>query len=129
MAPKGSNRVQRLKRHFGIDYFDDFRRWNHVVEFIRNGEMPPEDEPQPTLEERNGVVAALETILMGGKVYVHCAYGRHRGVAMGACVLIALGYEPDAAMQLIAERRAVADPDAFYIRPRIMQFAREWNSK
>ncbi|WP_145092254.1 DUF1592 domain-containing protein [Anatilimnocola aggregata] len=46
------------------DVTSDFRRWNSVVEFIRGGEMPPEDEPQPTLEERNAVVAAIETILI-----------------------------------------------------------------
>ncbi len=73
-----------------------------------------------------GARAALETIKMGGKVYVHCAGGRHRGVAMGSCVLIAQGYDPEAAMQLIAERRFIADPYAYYIRPRIMMFAREW---
>ena len=75
-----------------------------------------------------GAHAALETIRNGGRVYAHCAYGRHRGVAMGACILIALGYEPEAAMQLIAARRVVADPDAFYIRPRIMKFARQWKT-
>jgi hypothetical protein len=74
-----------------------------------------------------GARAGLEMIRMGGKVYVHCAYGRHRGVAMGSCVLIAQGYEPEAAMKLIAERRSVANPYAYYIRPRILRFAREWN--
>jgi hypothetical protein len=73
-----------------------------------------------------GARAALEAIHEGGKVYVHCAYGRHRGVAMGACILIAQGYEPHAAMELIADRRAVADPYAYYIRPRIMKFAELW---
>ena len=74
-----------------------------------------------------GAQAALETIRDGGKVYTHCAYGRHRGVAMGACILIAQGFDPQAAMQLIAERRSVADPFAYYIRPRILKFAREWS--
>ena len=74
-----------------------------------------------------GAKAALETINAGGKVYVHCAGGRHRGVAMGSCVLIAQGYEPEAAMKLIAERRLVADPNIYYIRSRIMEFARRWN--
>lgn len=73
-----------------------------------------------------GAKAGLEAIAAGGKVYVHCAYGRHRGVAMGACILIAQGYEPEAAMKLIAERRLVADPYAFHIQPRIMKFARQW---
>ena len=84
--------------------------------------------PLPIPKLMLGAKTALETIQAGGKVYVHCAYGRHRGVAMGSCVLIAQGYEPESAMQLIAERRSVADPNAYYIRSRIMQFARQWNN-
>jgi len=76
-----------------------------------------------------GAQSALETIRDGGKVYAHCAYGRHRGVAMGACILIAQGYDPLTAMELIAARRSVANPFAFYIRPRILKFAKEWNGK
>jgi hypothetical protein len=30
-------------------------------------------------------------------------------------------------MKLIVERRSFADPNAYYIRPRIMMFARQWN--
>ncbi|HLO17952.1 MAG TPA: dual specificity protein phosphatase [Anaerolineales bacterium] len=73
-----------------------------------------------------GARAALETILLGGKVYVHCAAGRHRGVTMGSCILIAQGYDPEDAMKLIMKRRPIADPYAFHIRPRILKFAREW---
>ena len=83
--------------------------------------------PLPIPKLMIGARAAVETVRMGGKVYVHCAYGRHRGVAMGACILIAQGYDPEAAMKLVAERRPVADPNAYYIRPRIMQFARQWD--
>jgi protein tyrosine phosphatase (PTP) superfamily phosphohydrolase (DUF442 family) len=75
-----------------------------------------------------GAQYAIETIQRGGRVYTHCAYGRHRGVAMGACILIAQGYEPQAAMELIKQRRTVADPFAYYIRPRILKFANEWNA-
>jgi hypothetical protein len=32
------------------------------------------------------------------------------------------------AMELIKSRRAVADPDAFYIRPRIFGFAQAWQA-
>ncbi len=74
-----------------------------------------------------GVHASLDVMKRGGKVYVHCAYGRHRSVAMGAAILIAQGYSPDAAMSLINARRAVADPQAFYIRRRILLFARRWS--
>jgi hypothetical protein len=73
-----------------------------------------------------GVRAALETICAGGKVYTHCAKGRHRGVAMGASILIALGYDPDEAIQLIKLQRPSADPDIFYIRSRILRFAQAW---
>ncbi len=83
--------------------------------------------PIPIAKLILGAKTAIETIAAGGKVYVHCAYGRHRGVAMGACVLIAQGYDPEAAMKLISERRLVADPNAYYIRPRIMLFAKQWN--
>jgi protein-tyrosine phosphatase len=75
----------------------------------------------------HGATAALETIRGGSKVYAHCAGGRHRGVAMGAAVLIAQGHDPHAAMTLIAERRSIADPFAFYIRPRILKFAHAWS--
>jgi hypothetical protein len=83
--------------------------------------------PLPISKLMAGARAALETIRMEGKVYVHCAYGRHRGPAMGACVLIAQGYDPGTAMNLVAENRAVADPYAYHIRPRILRFAQEWN--
>ncbi len=46
------------------DVTNDFRRWNNVIEFIRKGEMPPSNKLQPTLEERNAVVAAIEAILL-----------------------------------------------------------------
>ena len=75
-----------------------------------------------------GAQSALETIRAGGKVYTHCAYGRHRGVAMGACILIAQGFDPHEAMDLIIQRRPVADPYAYYIHPRILKFAELWNA-
>ena len=77
---------------------------------------------------RRGARAALETIEAGGKVYAHCGKGRHRGVAMGAAILIALGQSPDSAMKLIKAQRPAADPDAFYIRSRILRFARQWQT-
>ncbi len=85
--------------------------------------------PIPIKKLLQGATAALQTIRDGGKVYAHCAGGRHRGVAMGAAVLVAQGRDPHEAMALIAERRSFADPFAFYIRPRILKFAHQWNGK
>jgi protein-tyrosine phosphatase len=75
-----------------------------------------------------GVHAALETIREGGKVCTHCARGRHRGVVMGASILIAQGYKPEAAMKLIKARRPFAALDVFYVRRRILRFARAWQT-
>jgi len=93
--------------------------------------LPTIDSPGLVIPIRflmRGVRAALDTIQAGGKVYAHCGKGRHRGVAMGAAILIALGYHPAEAMQLIKERRDIADPDAFYIRSRILRFARQYQT-
>lgn len=83
--------------------------------------------PIPTL--MRGAQAALAAIQQGGKVYVHCAFGRHRAVAMGSAILIAQGHEPQSAMQLIKSQRSFADPEIFYIRRRILKFASEWGVK
>ena len=45
-----------------------FRRWNNITEFIHNGEMPPEDAKQPSLDESNAVVAVVEKILLAEAV-------------------------------------------------------------
>ncbi len=82
--------------------------------------------PIPIQALYKGARAALETIQAGGKVYAHCAKGRHRGVAMGAAILIAQGLGASEAMQLIQARRPLADPGAFYIRSRILRFARRF---
>jgi protein tyrosine phosphatase (PTP) superfamily phosphohydrolase (DUF442 family) len=83
--------------------------------------------PIPMRALQRGVLTALETIRAGGKVYAHCAGGRHRGVAMGAAILIAQGQTADAAMSLIKAGRPVADPGVFYIRRRILRFERQWH--
>ncbi len=91
--------------------------------------LPTLDNPFLVIPIRflvRGVQAALETIGGGGKVYTHCQKGRHRGVAMGASILIALGYDPFEAMDLIKLQRPIADPDIFYIRRRILRFADTW---
>jgi protein-tyrosine phosphatase len=82
--------------------------------------------PIPIDKLIRGARAALETIRNGGKVYVHCMGGVHRSAAMGAAILIAQGYDVEAAMQLIKTQRIVADPHVFYIRSRILRFANQW---
>jgi protein tyrosine phosphatase (PTP) superfamily phosphohydrolase (DUF442 family) len=85
--------------------------------------------PMPVDKLVQGARAALDTIRRGGKVYVHCAYGRHRSVVMGACILIAQGMSIQGATELIKAQRAAADPDVYYMRSRIVKFAREWEAR
>ncbi|MBN2503414.1 MAG: dual specificity protein phosphatase family protein [Anaerolineales bacterium] len=84
--------------------------------------------PIPISALEKGAKAALDEIKAGGKVYAHCFGGSHRGVAMGAAVLIAQGYAAEEAMQLLKQQRAVADPDIWYIRNRILKFEQAWRA-
>jgi len=84
--------------------------------------------PIPIFKLKRGARLALETIRTGRKVFTHCAGGRHRGVAMGAAVLIARGFGAEEAMQLISACREVADPQVYYIRSRILRFAQQWQT-
>jgi protein-tyrosine phosphatase len=92
--------------------------------------LPTFDSPLVPISIRYlhlGAKAALKTIKDGGKVFAHCAGGVHRGVTMGAAILIAQGHEAESAMRLIKSQRTNADPYAFYIRGRILKFAGQWN--
>ena len=82
--------------------------------------------PMPVDKLVQGARAALDTLRQGGRVYVHCAYGRHRSVVMGACILIAQGMSVEKAVETIKRRRAAADPDVYYMKSRILRFASEW---
>lgn len=82
--------------------------------------------PMPLNTLRRGVEAALPVIRDGGKVLCHCRAGVHRSVAMATCVLIGMGYSIEAAMTTVKAGRAVADPDAPYIRRRIVKFEEVW---
>ena len=116
----------RLVINMRLEKRPDIDRHHPPLDFLW---LPTVDTPGLVIPIRfliRGVRAALETIQKGGKVYAHCHRGRHRGVAMGASILIALGYEPDEAIQLIKLRRPIADPDVFYIRSRILRFAVAW---
>lgn len=83
--------------------------------------------PLPTLQR--GVEAALPVIDDGYGVLVHCRAGVHRSVAMACCVLIGMGMTADQAMELVVQQRPVADPHAWYIKPRIYLFEQTWKSR
>ncbi len=104
-------------------------RGNPSMKYLRLRTFDTPLLPIPLSALERGAEAALETIQGGGNVYVHCSRGRHRGVAMATAILIAQGVPSGEAMRLIKERRSEADPDAFYIRRRILSFERRWRKR
>jgi hypothetical protein len=82
--------------------------------------------PLPMLLLWTGVEMALPVMEEGKNVVVHCAYGRHRSVALACCMLIAQGYSAVDAMALVKQQRPVADPYTRYIRARIERFEARW---
>jgi hypothetical protein len=94
--------------------------------------LPTFDNPfaqMPVSVLRRGVEAALPVIQDGYRVLVHCRAGVHRSVAMACCVLIGMGQSADEAMQLVKQKRAVADPDIWYIQRRIYRFEQLWRKE
>ena len=60
--PKGELDLTRYNKP--SDLITNFRRWNNIIAFIRDGEMPPKDAKQPTVDESNRVVSNIEAILL-----------------------------------------------------------------
>ncbi len=83
--------------------------------------------PIPIKTLNHGVEKALPLIQQGGSVLVFCHAGRHRSVAMASCILIGMGHSASKAMQLISQRREIADPYAWHIRRQIEKYEAYWN--
>lgn len=62
---KGMLRIDRLSRDFSSGV--DGHLWAEVMERVNAGEMPPEDEAQPTESEIGGFVMQLDTRLREGR--------------------------------------------------------------
>ena len=105
------------------EYLDEPLEWTHAPS------IDSPFAPIPLKRLRTGVVAAIPVLAKGDGVLCHCREGRHRSVAMACCILIAQGCSAEKAMDLVASRRAAADPRAFWIAPRIRKFEREWRRR
>ncbi len=62
---EGDIRLDRLSRDFksGVDT----HHWAETLDKLNSGEMPPEDEPQPTPDEISEFVTALDALLKEGR--------------------------------------------------------------
>ena len=62
---EGDIRIDRLSRDFKAGL--NSHHWAEVLDKLNSGEMPPEDEPQPTQDEIAGFVARLDSLLKEGR--------------------------------------------------------------
>jgi protein-tyrosine phosphatase len=85
--------------------------------------------PIPLWILRRGVEEALPVLESGGRVLVYCRGGRHRSVALTCCILIAQGMTADEAMDLVVQKRPVADPRSWHIERRIRAFETDWRER
>jgi hypothetical protein len=61
---KAKGELDLTKVASATDVVSNFRRWKHVIEFIKAGEMPPEDSLQPSITESQQVITAIEALLI-----------------------------------------------------------------
>lgn len=79
---------------------------------------PTDDDflPKPPELLQRGVDFALAALAdQQAKVYIHCAAGVHRAPMMTLAVLCSMGWDIDAAMELIESRRMVVDFAEVYV--------------
>ena len=62
---KGDLRIDELSRDFRMGV--DGHLWAEIVERINSGEMPPEDEPQPSEKEISAVISQLDEKIREGR--------------------------------------------------------------
>ena len=62
---EGDIRIDRLSRDFKAGV--DTHHWAEALDKLNSGEMPPEDEPQPTQDEIAAFVTKLDSLLKEGR--------------------------------------------------------------
>jgi hypothetical protein len=62
---EGDIRIDRLSRDFKAGV--DTHHWAEAIDKVNSGEMPPEDEPQPTQDELSAFVTNLDARLKEGR--------------------------------------------------------------
>ncbi|MCP4361383.1 MAG: dual specificity protein phosphatase family protein, partial [Chloroflexi bacterium] len=82
--------------------------------------------PIPISKLLQGVQKALPIIQNGKGILCYCAQGRHHSVAMGASILVSMGYSTEEAMDYLRAQRKVAHPQAWHIQRHIEQFEELW---
>jgi protein-tyrosine phosphatase len=86
-------------------------------------------QPKPAAVFRRGVEFGMKALEHhGSKIYIHCAAGVHRAPMMGLALLRAMGYDLEAAKQMIQSRRYVADFADVYVKS-VEMFMKDYATK
>jgi protein-tyrosine phosphatase len=99
-----------------IEFDDTALASPHGIEVLWN---PTDDdfEAKPAELFERGVEFAQKALDGNeGKIFIHCAAGVHRAPMMALAILGAMGWKLGEAMELIQERRPVADFAEVYVR-------------
>jgi mono/diheme cytochrome c family protein len=75
-AKKGGLDLTALK--FDLANADSFGKWQHILEWVRDGEMPPKKKPQPDNAEKAAFLTALKQPLLKADAADIAAKGRVR---------------------------------------------------
>ena len=117
LAPRGITTVVTALNIRGLDSM--YPKASGVAHVI----LPVEDEPDADIGAHFAAAhAAIRSALAaraagaGGGVLVHCMQGRSRSVALVAAHLVAEGSTLDAAAARVVAARAVASPNAGFVR-------------
>jgi len=88
---------------------DELAMARNSIDFLR---LPTPDAHTLTQDSLDrGVAWVRERMVQGGRVYVHCSHGVGRAPELGACVLVADGFLPGRALELVRARRWQALPN------------------
>ena len=88
---------------------DELAMARNGIEFLR---LPTPDTHTLSQESLDrGVEWVRQEMVRGGRVYVHCSHGVGRAPELGACVLVADGFLPGSALELIRAKRWQALPN------------------
>jgi len=90
--------------------------------------LPAPDMGMPTIQQLWLACAFIHRALLDGKkVVVHCRYGVGRSPMTVASYLVTQGWQPRRAVEFIAQRRPVVDPNRRQWEG-LEEFARRWQA-
>ncbi len=103
-----------------VDLVERARELSIVVERfpIVDGDVPADPEGVRAL-----VDAVVDRQARGERVVIHCRGGLGRAGTVGGCVLVALGHEPERALEILAAARGPTCPETEAQRAFIRSFA------